>query len=287
MDGLDLGIWNVTIWANDSYGHEATVTVWVTVVPASAGDVTAPVISALADITYEEGTSGHWLNWTVTDANPNEFNISKDGMVLFGRDWTSGTPITYNVSGLTPGVHIYRLTAWDQANNSQFDEVTVTVFYPASSYTITVLQPNGGEIISGSYTIKWTATGPAGEALTFNIEYSQDNGANWAGFTSGLTAQQYVWDTNSSSVWTDGSNYLIRVAIAGTTVSDTSDSTFIISNGVVGPPPSSTPGSSEEPPPASSEGEPPTASSPGFELLIGIMSLVAVTMLVRRKRRHY
>jgi hypothetical protein len=240
-------------------------------------DFTLPVIESPlpTDLTFEEGASDQWISWSVSDANPGTYTITKDGAFVEDGTWTNATPISYDVSasGLSPGTYIFRLTVWDLAGNSQFDEVTVTVTYSPSGYSLSLLQPNGGETISGSYSIQWSASNVAADPMAFSLEYSQDAGSFWAQFASGMTGQQYSWDTTTVS---DGSNYLIRVTITGTTVSDTSDSTFTVNNegGFT---------RSEE---DTSEGDP-TRSSPGFELLIVIMSLVAVTMLVRRRSRRY
>ncbi|MFQ5978340.1 MAG: hypothetical protein ACE5OZ_09450 [Candidatus Heimdallarchaeota archaeon] len=266
-------------WDNSAGSEDPVYTTLMAVLSLQLSviyDITPPLISSPlpADLTFEEGASSPWINWHVSDANPGTYTITKDGAFVEDGTWTNATPISYDVSasGLSPGTYIFRLTVWDLAGNSQFDEVTVTVTYDPSGYSISLLQPNGGETISGSYTIQWSASNIGANPMTFNLEYSQDAGSFWAQFASGVTGQQYSWDTTTVS---DGSNYLIRVTITETTVSDTSDSTFTINN-------EGGPTSSEE---DTSEGDP-TRSSPGFELLIVIMSLVAVTILVRRSRRY-
>ncbi|MFQ5978339.1 MAG: PGF-CTERM sorting domain-containing protein [Candidatus Heimdallarchaeota archaeon] len=268
VDSLTVGTWNLTIWANDSFGHTAMNSVQATVVLPGAGDTTSPMLLASpADLTYEEGDTGTYtLIWSVTDASPGTYSITENGAPVAGTTWANGTDITYDVSGLSRGSYTYVLRVTDQAGNWIEDTVVVTVTYPASAFTLQVTDPNGGETLSGSYTITWTATGPSGEALSFDVEYSQDGGANWATIASDVTIEQFEWDTTRVA---NGGNYLIRVTIVGTSVSDTSDNAFAVEN-------------EEE---QSSESEPPTASSPGFGILIGIMSLVTVIMLVRRRSR--
>ena len=40
--------------------------------------------------------------------------------------------------------------------------------------------PNGGEVLSDpSATFTWTAADPDGDALSYTLEYSTDNGTTW------------------------------------------------------------------------------------------------------------
>ncbi|MFW9916888.1 MAG: hypothetical protein ACFFGZ_14880 [Candidatus Thorarchaeota archaeon] len=261
VDGLAVGMWNLTIWANDSFGNAETVWVLISVVPPGAGDITAPSITSPSDITYEEGsTATYTITWGVSDANPATYNITENGVDIDNGGWTNGT-IPYDVSGLSVGTYTYVLTVRDQAGNYASDTVEVEVTYPASAYSIVVVDPNGGTTISGSYTIKWTAVGPAGATMAFNVEVSSDSGSSWKTLATNVVAQQYEWDTTEED---DGDHYLIRVTIVGTTVSDISDDTFKIKN----------------------EKKEPSTTSPGFELLVAFLSLAVLAIPIRWLRRH-
>jgi hypothetical protein len=46
--------------------------------------------------------------------------------------------------------------------------------------TVRVLSPNGGEVASGdAFLIQWQAGNPDGNSLTFDVQFSADNGTNW------------------------------------------------------------------------------------------------------------
>lgn len=98
---------------------------------------------------------------------------------------------------------------------------------------VTVIYPDGGEVIAGEITIQWSASDDVTMDLngTILIEYSPDNGSSW----NQIAAQQnntglYLWNT---SIVPDGNLYLIRVSATDEFLnvgSDTSDSTFSINN---------------------------------------------------------
>lgn len=261
VDGLAVGNWNLSIWANDSFGNAETVSLLISVVPPGAGDITAPSITSPSDITYEEGsTATYTITWGVSDASPATYNITENGVDVDNGGWANGT-IPYDVSGLSVGTYTYVLTVRDQADNYISDTVLVTVTYPASAYSIVVIDPNGGETLKGSYTIKWAATGPSGVSLAFTVEFSSDNGDSWVMLATNVVPQQYEWDTTEED---DGGDYLIRITIVGTTASDTSEATFEIKN----------------------ERKEPDTTSPGFELLVAFLSLAVLAIPIRRLRRH-
>jgi hypothetical protein len=261
VDGLAIGNWNLTIWANDSFGNAEAVWVLITVVPPGVGDIAAPSITSPSDITYEEGsTTTYTITWDVSDANPATYNITENGVDVDNGAWTNGT-ITYDVSGLSVGTYTYILTVRDQAGNYKSDTVLVTVTYPASAYTLKVDNPNGGETLKGSYTIKWSATGPAGVSMAFVVEFSSDGRSSWVILATNVVAQQYEWDTTEEE---DGDDYFVRITIVGTSVSDTSDDTFEIKN----------------------ERKEPSSTTPGFELLVAFLSLALLAIPIRRLRRH-
>ncbi|MGY8918443.1 MAG: hypothetical protein ACKVJ6_09220, partial [Flavobacteriales bacterium] len=60
------------------------------------------------------------------------------------------------------------------------------------SQTITVLDPNGGEQISGctNYTISWNSSGTS---TYFNVDYSTDGGNTWSSIASSYQSNSLVW----------------------------------------------------------------------------------------------
>ncbi len=95
----------------------------------------------------------------------------------------------------------------------------------------TVVYPNGGETVSDTINIQWSAAiDYSGHTINYTINYSMDGGTTWTQLVEGLTSTQYPWDTNTVS---DGPNYLIKVIVLcseGQTAEDISETTFRIRN---------------------------------------------------------
>jgi hypothetical protein len=87
--------------------------------------------------------------------------------------------------------------------------------------------PNGGESLSGKVSINWTAHDADGDALSYDILYSRDNGATWAAIAVGLKENNYEWDTNQAPGTSQG---LIRVIACDgvNTGQDDSDWAFVV-----------------------------------------------------------
>ncbi|MFX0209790.1 MAG: CARDB domain-containing protein, partial [Candidatus Hodarchaeota archaeon] len=95
----------------------------------------------------------------------------------------------------------------------------------------TVLNPNGGEVLSGIVSIEWEAIiDSLGHPVTYEISYSPDDGINWIELAQGLGSSNYDWDTTTVE---DGTNYLIMVNAScsmGLWQVDTSDHLFTVEN---------------------------------------------------------
>ncbi len=78
--------------------------------------------------------------------------------------------------------------------------------------TVTVTAPNGGETLNGpTATVTWTAADADGDALTYAVDYSSNNGTSWSNLASGLTSVNYLVDLRKLP----GSNQtLFRVTVS-------------------------------------------------------------------------
>ncbi len=103
-----------------------------------------------------------------------------------------------------------------------------------SSRILTILSPNGGEVWSGTRTIRWSASGGAWQAGdTMKLEYSADGGTSWqeiAGASSlAYNSAVFSWDTASATP-NAGVNFRIRATCNQTSDSDISDYNFYLHN---------------------------------------------------------
>jgi N-acetylneuraminic acid mutarotase len=112
--------------------------------------------------------------------------------------------------------------------------VTWRCHHIPESPLVSVAYPNGGEILTDSATITWTATDPdPGETglLDIDLEYSDNGGGSWSAIDSNQTNDgSYLWDISGLP---DGSEYLVRVTATDMHAKsdlDASDAVFYIDN---------------------------------------------------------
>ncbi|MHA2028031.1 MAG: hypothetical protein ACW99Q_01460 [Candidatus Kariarchaeaceae archaeon] len=88
-----------------------------------------PLITGPSDFSYEEGSTGHEVLWTLTDGNPDKYYITLDGTTIVNSTlWTSGQTIQFPVDGLGIGLHILVIYANDTGGLIQTDVVFITVY---------------------------------------------------------------------------------------------------------------------------------------------------------------
>ncbi|HME52686.1 MAG TPA: PQQ-binding-like beta-propeller repeat protein [Candidatus Lokiarchaeia archaeon] len=127
IDGLMIGSYNYTIVATDANGGSVQDTVIVTVIPN-----VVPVITHPADITYVAGSTGNSISWTIIDATTSTrtYRIYRNYSSVTNGTWTSGTPVTCTVDGLSPGTYNYTIVAGDGLGGWVVDWVIITVHAP-------------------------------------------------------------------------------------------------------------------------------------------------------------
>ena len=90
-------------------------------------DSTNPVVVGSADLDVNFGENA-LIQWTLYDIHPKNFSIFHNGEYVSGNVWTDQMgPIGLGTAGLLYGVHEYILYAEDQAGNTGFDSIIVTV----------------------------------------------------------------------------------------------------------------------------------------------------------------
>ncbi len=140
LNGLPSTKHTFTIVVYDIDGEKATDIVYVAVYDTDPGpptieDPTQPQKPFIgkpspADIYYEEGETGNYINWYVKDNNPTDYIITKDGVEVDSGAWSSNTPITIDVDDLSIGTYIYTLVVNDGDGYSLPDSINVIVVAP-------------------------------------------------------------------------------------------------------------------------------------------------------------
>ncbi len=118
------------------------------------------------------------------------------------------------------------------ANNQDLYPLTLPyLLFVHKVSTPVLINPNGGEILSGMITIQWAMSIDSWDHnISYTLFYSSDNGFSWNLLQTGLSVTTYDWDTNTVA---DGSEYLIQVIAncsEGLITTDFSDGPFLIEN---------------------------------------------------------
>jgi hypothetical protein len=95
----------------------------------------------------------------------------------------------------------------------------------ANAPTVQVLAPNGGEVLGSSALVRWTASDPDGDPLTYALLYSADNGATWQTVATQLTETQQTVDLTELP-GSDQARFRVMASDGVNTGSDESDAGF-------------------------------------------------------------
>ncbi|MHA2144212.1 MAG: hypothetical protein ACXAB0_02100 [Candidatus Thorarchaeota archaeon] len=123
LNGLEIGVHNFTLYANDTSGNTAMHSVLVTV---NGDDVNPVIVFVPADIFYSQGTGNQVFNWTATDDFKDYYTIEVDGEVVVTEDWLTDD-IEFDFAGLLQGEHVVTLKVYDLGGNMVESSVLVHV----------------------------------------------------------------------------------------------------------------------------------------------------------------
>lgn len=113
-------------------------------------------INSPADIVYEEGMSGNFIEWKPFASSPKSYNITLDDVLFKEGLWNSSDEIiSVAVDGLSTGIHNYTLQVINDDNETSSDEVVVTV-YPQLLPTINHPEDITYYVGSDESVIVWT-----------------------------------------------------------------------------------------------------------------------------------
>ncbi|MHA2402296.1 MAG: hypothetical protein ACXADH_04830, partial [Candidatus Kariarchaeaceae archaeon] len=173
VDGLAVGVYNYSIYTNDTLGNLSSDLVYVIVT-----DPEPPVLSQPTDIAFVEGTFNETIEWTATDNNPDTYEIYQNGIPVDSDQWISGEIILYNLTGIAAGVHTFLIEISDTTNNIVTDTVIVTVYDLVKP---TINPETGYEYEQGSTpnTIEWIAFDSYANNYTVFNNVSFYESGNW------------------------------------------------------------------------------------------------------------
>jgi hypothetical protein len=137
---------------------------------------------------------GAIFSWTASKTQNWVSLSSTSGTLAAGASTTVTVSINSNANGLNPGNYSDTVTFINTTNgNGNSTRPVALVVQTIPSIKVTVLAPNGGELMpSGStQTVRWD--GPS-QAIKFRLFYSTNNGTTWKRMTqNAVTAKTYSW----------------------------------------------------------------------------------------------
>ncbi|MHA2080790.1 MAG: hypothetical protein ACW99H_06570 [Candidatus Thorarchaeota archaeon] len=199
-----------TVFNDQNESASATTTLRVIL------DETAPLIDQPANITYEEGSFGHEIQWNITESNPDFYNISltsnepvNNATVLEFGSWAGGN-ITFNVDGLNVSRwYIFSLFVNDTFGRNATNSVNVTVVPDTTHPTITSPEDISYEFGDEGYEIVWHAydSNPKNYTVTAVIQYNDTTYGNVSELHTFIDVEMLDW----SFAEPDGENITIVV----------------------------------------------------------------------------
>jgi hypothetical protein len=93
----------------------------------------------------------------------------------------------------------------------QGDQELASRTVSAHAPSVTVLSPNGGEVISDYLLISWTASDEDGDDLRYTVQYSPDDGATWRALATDWMGTSFEADAEDLATYPGSDQARIRV----------------------------------------------------------------------------
>jgi len=145
LNGLSIDSYVFELTVNDTHANSASDEVIVSVVT----DRTSPSLTPLDDVSFEFGTTGHYLAWSCSDLFPESYSISRNGNVLDSGLW-NGSNLAIAIDGLNVGVYNFTIVLYDSSGNSASDSVIVSVTQPETTPTTSTQSPTTSTTPTGT-----------------------------------------------------------------------------------------------------------------------------------------
>jgi hypothetical protein len=237
-------------------------------------DTTGPIIfvsSPTSDGRYPE-TDPIPVNIQVLELANYSISVYLNGSIL------AIDPFNDFIPPLEIGFYLLNITVIDASNNIGIALALFEVYDVPVDIKVTLVSPNGGEVIASDYwTISWALENPWKLNTTFNLYYSINQSDTWVLIAQNLNDTNYLWDTTSLVT-----SFVYEIKIEAVTVyesqimtsEDISDNYFTVANRRV---------TIELEIPDTIPNVLPT-STPGFELPLLLLGFIAMVAFLRRRR---
>jgi ABC-type transport system substrate-binding protein len=232
----------------------------------------APEVYQPSNITYTFGITGNSLSWIVIDDNPNFYALYKNGFVVSSGSWVSGVNISYSVDNLAVGNYSFTLFVSDLDNFTITS--TVWVIVEPLVYDIPSIDGLGTfyyEVETTGHFLNWNAT----DNNPTTYEILRDG----VPVASGAWSSQIPITLSVDGLLAGEYNFTIEVTNdAGYSATNTVWVTVYYSSSQSSETSSTTSGTSTS---ATTF----TSDTPGFELLIVILTIPLIFIKAKKSRK--
>ena len=243
----------------------------------------------MLDVTYQYGTTGNVLNWTVESQfnNPNyslsSYTVLENDSSYTTGTWTSSVPINVSIDGLDPGEYNFTLIVSDDYSLTNTSTILVTVY--ATAPTINSPADFNYTVGTTGHSIVWNALDNNPNSYYIYIDEVQVDSGSWSASYSisvnvdGLSAGKHnvtIEVTNQVGLAT--TDTVIVTVISYTTTTTTTTQT----TGTTTTKSTSTNQSEASSSSPSTSSNNKSNASPGFELITFILTM---GLLITCKRR--
>jgi len=168
---------------------------------AGAVDIIAPTIMPTTDIQgsggYDSSDYSNWFNGT-SCATPYAAGVC--GLIISKNPTWTPTQVRDQLCNTAQDVtSVESGSGWDRYAGHGMVDAEAAVGGGGPSDTVTLTDPNGGEVLNAgaSFTITWTSTG---SITSVALDYSTNGGSSWTAITSSTTNDgSYGWTVPSAA----------------------------------------------------------------------------------------
>ena len=133
--------------------------VWVMIDYTAVSDSTPPVLTSPSDDNYNEGSTGNTISWTVTELNPDTYEVFCNSSPWDSGSYSNGVPIVIDIDGKGAGIWNFTIYVNDTSGNSAVDMVIIEVFeIDIDDPTITNPPDYSYNFSTTGHNILWNAT---------------------------------------------------------------------------------------------------------------------------------
>lgn len=185
------------------------------------------------DLSYEVGTTGHELKWTIVDVSTfaPTYTISKDGIPIESGSLSSGlSEISIDIDGLAVGIYSYSIEYDDGRGATNMDVASVTVSNTAPAFTATPIDVSY-EIGSDGNQLSWTFSDISTNNPTYTITRDGVNvlsdiacasGVDIDVSADGLTSGTYIFNIEIDDGYGETITDVAQVTVSNTAPNFTS-----------------------------------------------------------------